>query len=105
MSGVEPRMLWKPPFSKGEPEPGLLICMRWALPTQTPTSVTSRRVALDKQVKLIKKMGNPQTNFHRLVGSQAGLSEPSLPKAQLQHNQSLCSPAALEVPLWCQASA
>ena len=21
------------------------ICMRWALPTQTPTSVTSRRVA------------------------------------------------------------
>ena len=30
---------------------------------------------LDKQVKLIKKMSNPQTNLHRLAGPQAGLSE------------------------------
>ena len=47
-------------------------------------------------------MGNPQTNLHRLAGSQAGLSERLLQRLNSNTTRNLCSPVALEVPLWCQ---
>ncbi|XP_036127225.1 ferritin light chain-like [Molossus molossus] len=41
---------------------------------------------LEKEVKLIKKMGNHLTNFHRPAGSQAGMGEYLFERLTLKHN-------------------
>ncbi|CAO2632316.1 Ferritin light chain [Lemmus lemmus] len=57
---------------------------------------------LNKEVKLIKKMGNHLTNLHRLTGMpQPCLSEHLLEQLTLKHNQEASSPSEGLAPLPC----
>lgn len=72
--------------------------MPWVLPIQTLLCSFLESYFLDKEVKLIKKIGNHVTNLHRLAGPGRSTEQVSLQKdhPQVGLTRSLWGPETFE---------